>query len=50
VSAKVCRTICIFLLAIFVLLAAIVAGAAIGETPIPFSDFLKTIANQLWHE
>lgn len=48
-SVKVWRTICIFLLAIFVLLAAIVAGAAIGETPIPFSDFLKTIANQLWH-
>lgn len=42
------RTIIIWLFCIFILLCAIVAGAAIGEIAIPFSSFLKTIANHLF--
>ena len=42
------RTIIIWLFCICLLLFAIVAGAAIGEIAIPFSSFLKTIANHLF--
>lgn len=42
------RTTLICCLATCILLSAIVVGAAIGEINIPFSTFLKTIANNLW--
>lgn len=42
------RTILIGFIALCLLLGAIVAGAAIGEISIPFSTFLKTIANHLF--
>lgn len=44
-----CRILLIYSLAICTLLGAIATGAAIGEISIPFSTFLKTIANHLWH-
>lgn len=48
-TTTVLRTSIVYMLAAVLLLAAIIAGASIGEITIPFATFLKTIANHLWN-